>query len=210
MKKYYEHSVKPSAQLNQSVKCPKLYGIVEFEIEVTELLENISIALHYLQKTDLLCATNNELQIFQNDIAALIVAVTNLKYKIQKAFKDITFQEDMHCLASSKESIHGLNSREIPDKTWRNIHQSKEFDETQNDSMIFHRRFAAGSCILQKKIRHNDKKQKSRKTDPVLFEKKINQHFGQIGSKLKQLAKLPSYDVSYNSEILLSSNERNV
>nr|CTP80792.1 Bm8518 [Brugia malayi] len=179
IKKYYEHSAKPSAQLNQSVKCPKLYGIVEFEIEVTELLENISIALHYLQKIDLL-------------------------------WKDITFQEDMHCLASSKESIHGLNSREISDKTWRNIHQSKEFDEIQNDSMIFHRRFAAGSCILQKKIRQNDKKQKSRKTDPVLFEKKINQHSGQIGSKLKQLAKLPSYDVSYNSEILHSSNEQNV
>uniref|UniRef100_A0AAF5Q1T3 Uncharacterized protein n=1 Tax=Wuchereria bancrofti TaxID=6293 RepID=A0AAF5Q1T3_WUCBA len=215
IKKYYEHSVKqPSAQLNQSVKCPKLYGIVELEIEVTELLENISIALHYLQKIDLLCATNNELQIFRNDIAAVIATVTDLKCKIQKAFKDITFQEDMQCLASSKESIHGLNSR---DKTWRNIHESKELDETQNESMAFHRRFAAGSSIitskeqhlLQKEIRQKDKKQKPRKNDLDIFEK-INQDFGQISLKLKQLEKLSSYDISNNSEFPISSSERNV
>lgn len=57
-----------------------------------ELLENISIALHYLQKLDLLSTTNCELQILQKDIAALIDSVATLKHKIQKTFKDITFQ----------------------------------------------------------------------------------------------------------------------
>uniref|UniRef100_A0A1I7VN18 L27 domain-containing protein n=1 Tax=Loa loa TaxID=7209 RepID=A0A1I7VN18_LOALO len=118
------------------------------QIEVTELLENISIALHYLQKLDLFSATNCELRIFQKDITALTGAVTNLKYKIQKTFKDITFQEDIQCLTSSKESICGLSSKEMADKTWRNIQEPKELDETQSESVVFHHRFAAGSSII--------------------------------------------------------------
>lgn len=62
------------------------------QIEIIELMENISIALHYLQKLDVFFETNDELRIFQKEITALTSAVTNLKYKIQKTFKDITFQ----------------------------------------------------------------------------------------------------------------------
>ncbi|EFO28004.1 hypothetical protein LOAG_00480 [Loa loa] len=189
------------------------------QIEVTELLENISIALHYLQKLDLFSATNCELRIFQKDITALTGAVTNLKYKIQKTFKDITFQEDIQCLTSSKESICGLSSKEMADKTWRNIQEPKELDETQSESVVFHHRFAAGSSIIaseghlrQEEVRLKGKKKKPGKTDPSVFEE-IIQDSGYNNLESKQLANPSSYDFSNNTEaptFLLSSREENV
>uniref|UniRef100_A0A0R3RVN9 Wiskott-Aldrich syndrome protein family member n=1 Tax=Elaeophora elaphi TaxID=1147741 RepID=A0A0R3RVN9_9BILA len=237
---FYEHSIKRPAQLNRSVKCPKLYGVVELEIEITELLENISIALHYLQKLDLFSATNCELQIFQNDIASLTSAVTNLKYKIQKRFKDIPFQEDIQCLTSSKENIYGFTSREMADKTWRNIHESKELDKTQSETS-FQRRFTAGSSIIasegerilkiskkeqkkieqnlpqiakneQKKIGTKRKKQNDTKTNQDVFEE-IIQDSGCNHSESEQSVNLSSYDFSNNSEVTtfpLSRKEPNV
>ncbi|CAG9529759.1 unnamed protein product [Cercopithifilaria johnstoni] len=183
----YENRVKAPDRLDRSVKCPKLYGIVELEIEVTELLENISIALHYLQKLDLFSATNNELQIFQKDISALIDAVTNLKHKIQKTFKDVTFQEDIQGFTSSRDNILVPTSREMTDKTWRNIQEIKEVDDKQSDPVAFNRRFAAGSSTIaserqnlpqitkkeRKKNKIEGKQTNLKRTDPNIFEEII-------------------------------------
>uniref|UniRef100_A0A8R1XXK7 Uncharacterized protein n=1 Tax=Onchocerca volvulus TaxID=6282 RepID=A0A8R1XXK7_ONCVO len=180
LKQRYEHLIKSPEPLKRS---KKLYGIVELEIEVTELLENISIALCHLQKLDLLSATNYELRIFQKDIATLTDAVINLKCKIQKTFKNITFQEDIQCLASSKEISRDMNSREVIDKTGHSIREPKELDETQNEFRSFHHRLAAGSSVIasekkhslitkeiKKKTRPEEKKEKPRRIHADNFE----------------------------------------
>ncbi|VBB33945.1 unnamed protein product [Acanthocheilonema viteae] len=225
LRQFYEHSVEPQAQFDRSVKSPKLYGVVELEIEVSELLENISIALHYLQKLSLLAATNSELGIFQKDIMALIYTVTNLKHKIQKTFKDVTFQEDIHGLISSKENIRELTSTEQTDKTWRNIQEPKELRQTQSET-AFHYRFPAGSSTIastrknlpwitekrQKKVKSKEKKQNHRKIGLNIFEE-IIQDSGCKQSESKQIVKLSSYDFSNNSEATtfpLSWTERNI
>ncbi|KAM3715798.1 Phosphoglycolate phosphatase [Dirofilaria immitis] len=188
--------------MNRSVNYSKLYGIVELEIEVTELLENISTALYYLQKLDLFFATNCELRIFQKDVTTLADAVTNLKYKIQKT-------EDIQCLTSSKEVVQEKNSIEMINKARRNIREPKELDDTQSESTIFHRRLAGGSSIIaserqyplitqktKKEIMPKGKKSKPGEAHLNDF-KKIIEDPGYNHSK----SNLSSYDFSNNSEI---------
>uniref|UniRef100_A0A183HIB2 LUZP1 protein n=1 Tax=Onchocerca flexuosa TaxID=387005 RepID=A0A183HIB2_9BILA len=210
LKQRYEHLIKPPVQLKRS---KKLYGIVELEIEVTELLENISTALCHLQKLDLLSATNYDLRIFQKDIATLTDAVINLKCKVQKTFKNITFQEDIQCLASSKEISREMNSREVIDKTGHSIREPKELDETQNEFRSFHHRLAAGSSIIasekkhpliteeiKKKVMPEEKTEKPRRIHADEFED-IIEDSGYNHSESRQSVNLSSYDFSDNSEI---------
>lgn len=109
----------------------------------------------------------------------------------------------------------------MADKTWGNIQESKELDETQGESTAFHRRFAAGSSIIasdgrhlslitekkQEKAKSKGKKQKPKEIHPDAF-KEIIQDSGYNHSESKQLTNLSSYDFSSNSEVFPSWKEQ--
>ncbi|VDK77987.1 unnamed protein product [Litomosoides sigmodontis] len=224
LKHFHKHSANsPSQSGHRSVvKCPKSYGVVEVEIEVTELLENISIAMHYLQKLDLFSATNCELRILQKDVAALIGSVATLKHKIQKTFKDITFQEDIRGLMSSEENARGMTSKELIDKTWRNVQESDELDEAQSEAITFHRRFTAGSSIVASEGPNHPRVpvKREERVKPMKmvrnagkngseFTRESIQDSGYNRSGSKGTTNLSSYNFSKNSEVALSCDGKN-
>uniref|UniRef100_A0A915CE15 Uncharacterized protein n=1 Tax=Parascaris univalens TaxID=6257 RepID=A0A915CE15_PARUN len=110
-----EHLIEIRTQSEPSALGSKLYGVVELEVQVTELLDNLSIALSCLHDLNSLSSSRNCtcLKAFKEQLARITTSLESLKASVQDAFKNVHITEDLLTLSDPKESQQAMSPNDL-------------------------------------------------------------------------------------------------
>ncbi|VDK48605.1 unnamed protein product [Anisakis simplex] len=143
-----EHLIEIPPQRDCSSLSAKVYGVVELEVQVSELLDNLSVALSCLYDiTSLNLAKHSaHFQRLQQCIAKITAKLETARNSVQTTFKDIALEDDFLLLSDASKTSQTKQSPEFSPSPSKQLNR---LDSSTTSSKSLQARSSSGGSTPQ-------------------------------------------------------------